>query len=54
MRFELEVGRVDDGVLVGWLGWAGQDPPRSFHGLLELVALLETATAAVPRSGQSG
>jgi hypothetical protein len=54
MRFDLEVDRSEDGVLAGNLGWAGQDPPRSFHGLLELVALLETAIEGAMPTGQHG
>jgi hypothetical protein len=54
MRFDLEVDRSEEGVLAGSLGWAGQDAPRSFHGLLELVALLEAATEGAMPTGQQG
>jgi hypothetical protein len=46
LRIDLEVLRSDDGVLTGSVAWEGQGPRRAFHGTLELIALLESATAS--------
>lgn len=48
MRFDLEVVRSEEGVLSGSIDWAGQSSPHSFHGTLEMLALLESATTPPP------
>lgn len=44
MRITLEVTRSDTDVLTGAVQWKGCRTPVQFHGTLELLAILETAS----------
>ena len=46
MRMFLEVAKTPDGVLEGSAHWGAGSAHATFHGILELVALVETALDA--------
>jgi len=45
MHVLLDVTTTADGLLCGSAQWGTTDAAVTFHGILELIAILETATA---------